>query len=146
MLGSCLGSHFCLSPLSQLSILHRFCVSKVRNGQLSLIFGVPNFCVFSLLVLCLFKAQVEAKRRKKLGTAKIRDSWPFPKKSPDSERVRKSGFRLCLNSFETPGRTLSGLWVSRAFRDSFQTLPGFRALRVWETLCGAGPITSLAQN
>ena len=34
------------------------------NGQLSLIFGVPNFCVFSLLVLCLFKLQVEAKKRK----------------------------------------------------------------------------------
>ena len=34
------------------------------NGQLSLIFGVPNFCAFSRLVLCLFKLQVEAKKRK----------------------------------------------------------------------------------
>ena len=34
------------------------------NGQVSLIFGVPNFCAFSLLFLCLFKVQVEAKKRK----------------------------------------------------------------------------------
>ena len=39
---------------------------------------VPNFCVFSLLVLCLLKVQAEAQKRKKLGTPKIRDSWPFP--------------------------------------------------------------------
>ena len=36
---------------------------SIGNGQLSLIFGVPNFCAFSLLVLCLFKLQVEAKKR-----------------------------------------------------------------------------------
>ena len=29
-------------------------------------------------MLCLFKLQVEAKKGQKLGTPKIRDSWPFP--------------------------------------------------------------------
>ena len=50
----------------------------VGNGQVSLIFGVPNFCAFSFLVLCRFKLQVEAKKRQKLGTPKIGDTWPFP--------------------------------------------------------------------
>ena len=39
------------------------------NGQLSLIFGVPNFSSFSLLVLCLFKLQVGGGK-----SAKIRDT------------------------------------------------------------------------
>ena len=43
----------------------------IGNGQLSLIFGVPNFCAFSLLVLCLFKLQVEAKKCKNLGHQKL---------------------------------------------------------------------------
>ena len=67
-------------------------------------------------------------------------SGPEPRKSP--KRVL-SGFGLCSDSFETPGRTLSGLWGSRArglFRDSFRTLSGFRARRGRETLCRAGPI------
>ena len=65
-------------------------------------------------------------------------------KSP--KRVRKSGFGLFSDSFEPPGRTLRGLWGSRPgglFRDSFRTLPGFRARRGRETLCRAGPILKL---
>ena len=53
-----------------------------ETGQVSLIFDVPNFCAFSLLVLCLFKLQVEAKKAQKLGTPKIRDTWPFPIEAP----------------------------------------------------------------
>ena len=42
-----------------------FCATKfIGNGQLSLIFGVPNFGAFSLRVLCLLKLQVEAKTKK----------------------------------------------------------------------------------
>ena len=46
--------------------LPRVCFAQIffGNSQLSLIFGVPNFCSFSLLVLCLFKVQVEATKRK----------------------------------------------------------------------------------
>ena len=57
------------------------------------------------------------------------------KSAPRSlKRVRKESktslFGLFSDSFETPGRTLSGLQGSRSgglFRDSFRTLPGFRA-------------------
>ena len=43
-------------------------IKNLRNGQVSLIFGVPKFCAFWRLVLYLFKVQVEAK------SAKIRDT------------------------------------------------------------------------
>ena len=69
---------------------------------------------------------------------------PESQKSP--KRVQKSGFRLFSDSFETPGRTLSGLWGSHPealFQDSFRTLPGFRARRARETLCRAGPILTI---
>ena len=53
---------------NRLILANRFRVPELNpffgNGQVSLIFGVPNFCAFSLLVLCLFKVQVEAKKRK----------------------------------------------------------------------------------
>ena len=73
--------------------------------------------------------------------------WEPPasrKSAPRSlRRVRKSGFGLFSDSFETPGRTLSGLWRPRP-GDSFGTLFGLfrgsRARRARETLCGAGPI------
>ena len=69
---------------------------------------------------------------------------PESQKSP--KRVRKSGFRLLLDSFETRGRTLSALLGRQRgeilFPDSFRTLSGFRARRARETLCGAGPIAS----
>ena len=52
---------------------------------MSLIFGVPNFCAFSLLVLCLFLSYEwrrgiarYCEKAQKLGTPKIRDTWPFP--------------------------------------------------------------------
>ena len=66
--------------------------------------------------------------------------------SKESERVRKSGFRLFSDSFETPGRILSvllGPCPGVLFPDCFRTLPGFRARRARETLCGAGPIARL---
>ena len=47
------------------------------------------------------------------------------------------------DSFETPGRTLwafLGTCPGVLFQDSFRTLPGFRARRAREILCGAGPI------
>ena len=47
------------------------CGRHFGNGQLSLIFGALNFCTFSLLVLCLFKLQVGAKRHKNLGHQKL---------------------------------------------------------------------------
>ena len=55
---------------------------------------------------------------------------PESQKSP--KRVRKSDFRLFLDSFETPGRTLSALLgpcPRVLLPDSFRTLPGFRARR-----------------
>ena len=70
---------------------------------------------------------------------------PESQKSP--KRVRKSGFRLFSDSFETPGRTLSALLgpcPGVLFPDSFRTLRGFWARRARETLWGAGPIASLA--
>ena len=48
---------FCLAGFSKFARLF-------GNGQVSLIFGIPNFCTFSLLVLCLFMLQVEAKNGK----------------------------------------------------------------------------------
>ena len=69
---------------------------------------------------------------------------PESQKSP--KRVRKSGFRLFLDSFETPGRTLWALLgpcPGVLFPDSFRTLPGFWARKARETLCGAGPIATL---
>ena len=65
------------------------------------------------------------------------------------KRVRKSGFRLFSDSFETPGCTLSALLGPSPgvlFPDSFRTLPGFRARRARETLCGAGPIAKLGHK
>ena len=57
------------------------------------------------------------------------------------KRVRKSGFRLLSDSFETPGHTLSGLWGpawgGSSFQD-FRTLPEFWARRAQQTLCRAG--------
>ena len=64
---------------------------------------------------------------------------PASQKSP--KRVRKSGFRLFWRSFKTLGRTLSALLEpcpGVLFRESFWTLPGFRARRARETLCGRG--------
>ena len=68
---------------------------------------------------------------------------PESQKSP--KRVKNLTFGLFSDSFETPGRTLR-LWAfwgpcpGVLFSDSFRTLPGFRARRARETLCGAGPI------
>ena len=64
-----------------------------------------------------------------------------PPESPKS--APRSLKRHFSDSFETPGRTLWGLWGSRSgglFRDFFRTLSGFRARRARETLCRAGPI------
>ena len=65
------------------------------------------------------------------GRQKPRKSAPW-----SLERVRKESksplFRLFSDSFETPGRTLSGLLGSCPgvlFPNSFRTLPGFRARR-----------------
>ena len=69
-----------------------------------------------------------------------------PKSQKSLKRVRKSGFTLFSDSFETPGRTLwafLGTCPGVLFPDSFRTLPGFRARRARETLCGAGPIATL---
>ena len=66
-----------------------------------------------------------------------------PGVSKESEKSPKPEIRTLSDSFETPGRTLSGLWGSRPgglFRDSFRTLSGFRARRAREALCRAGPI------
>ena len=71
---------------------------------------------------------------------------PESQKSP--KRVRKSGFRLFSDSFETAGATLFrhfwGPFSGVLSPHSFQTLPGCRARRARETLCGAGPIARLA--
>ena len=66
-----------------------------------------------------------------------------PGVSNESEKSLKPDFWTLFGLFETPGRTLSGLlgpWPGVVFPDSFRTLPGFRARRARETLCGAGPI------
>ena len=70
-----------------------------------------------------------------------------PGVSKESEKSPKVGV---LDSFRTllrlRGALFSGLWGSRfggLFRDSFRTLPGFRARRARETLCWAGPILSV---
>ena len=72
-----------------------------------------------------------------------KESGKGPKSAP---RSLERDFRLFSDSFETPGRTLWALLgpCPRAlfFPDSFRTLPGFRARRARETLCGAGPIAS----
>ena len=55
-------------------------------------------------------------------------------------------FGLFSDSFETSGRTLWALLgpcPGVLFPDSFRTLPGFRARRARETLCGAGPIANI---
>ena len=78
---------------------------------------------------------------------RVRKEYPGagPQKSRKSaprslKRVRKSGFRLFSDSFETPGRILSDFW-GPAPGYSFRTLFGlFRGSRARETLCGAGPI------
>ena len=61
------------------------------------------------------------------GAPKVpKECAPESQKSP--KRVRKSGFRLFSDSFETPGRTLSGLLgpcPGVLFPDSFRTLAGF---------------------
>ena len=96
-----------------------------------------------------------------LGSALPRTGSPGPfgpgtpeesEKSPERVPSQKPDFRtlfgLFSDSFETPGRTLSGLWGScpgGLFRDSFRTLPGFRARRGRETLCGAAPILILVE-
>ena len=50
----------------------------IGNGQLSLIFGVPKFCVFFASTCLLNRQRRRSKKLQKLGTPKIRDSWPFP--------------------------------------------------------------------
>ena len=62
---------------------------------------------------------------------KVPKEWS-PKSQKSAKRVRKSGFRLFSDSFETPRRTLSALLgpcPGVLFPDSFRTLPGFRARR-----------------
>ena len=69
--------------------------------------------------------------------------------TPKVPRVQKSGFRLFLDSFETSGRTLSGLLGSRSgllFPDSSRTLPWFWARRARESLWGAGPIENFGPD
>ena len=51
--------------------MHVLYMSNVGNGQLSLTFGVPNFCGFWPLILCLLKPQVETKRHKNQGPPKL---------------------------------------------------------------------------
>ena len=66
---------FCLVRTEMLLIhIYLYAVrfgSALGNGQLSPIFGVPNYCALLLLVLCLFKVQVETKKRKNEGHQKL---------------------------------------------------------------------------
>ena len=73
----------------------------------------------------------------------LRECTPESQKSP--KRVRKSGFRLFSDSFETLGHTLSAL-LGVLFLDSFRTFLGFRALRAREALCGAGSIAIVVKK
>ena len=73
------------------------------------------------------------------GPQKFRKSAPPPESQKSPKRVEKSGFRLFSDSFETPGRTLSGTFghlawgtLSGLFSDSSGVLgpkgPGDPAL------------------
>ena len=70
-----------------------------------------------------------------------KECTPESQKSP--KRAQKSGFRLFSDSFETPGRTLSGL-LGRCPGYSFRTLFGLfwgsRARRAPQTVCGRGQL------
>ena len=48
------------------------------NGQVSLIFGVSNFCAFFASTCTLTRQRTRGEKAQKLGTPKIRDTWPFP--------------------------------------------------------------------
>ena len=52
------------------------------NGQLSLNFCVPNFCIFFAPRPLSMKARSGGEKTEKLGTPKIRDSWPFGARYP----------------------------------------------------------------
>ena len=79
------------------------------------------------------------------GSPKVpKECAPESQKSPKESESQVLDFS---DSFETPGRTLSALLgpcPGVLFPDSFRTLPGFRARRARETLCGVGPIASMA--
>ena len=67
-----------------------------------------------------------------------------PGVSKESEKSLKPDFRAL---FGLRGALFGHFWGSFPgvlFPDSFRTLPGFRARRARETLCGVGPIASLA--
>ena len=76
--------------LRNFRILPFFCKDSVRltffrvplipfgNGQLSLIFGVPNYLRFFASNSSLNRQRTRSEKAQKLGTPKIRDNWPFP--------------------------------------------------------------------
>ena len=66
-----------------------------------------------------------------------------PGVSKDSEKSLKSDFRTLFGLFRDSGAHSLGTLgpcPGVLFPDSFRTLPGFRARRARETLCGAWPI------
>ena len=68
------------------------------------------------------RVRKESRKSPPGGTPRVpEESATESQKSP--KRLRKSGFGLFSDSFETPGRTLRGLWAFRA-GDSFGTLFG----------------------
>ena len=52
--------------------------ASVGNGQVSLIFGVPNFWRFFAPRPLSIQGTSGGEKAQKLGTPKIRDTWPFP--------------------------------------------------------------------
>ena len=80
---------------------------------------------------------------------RVRKEYPGagPQKCPKSapwslKRVRKKSESQILDSFRTLLRHSLGTFGALpqgTLPDSFRTLPGFRARRARETLCGAGP-------
>ena len=73
-----------------------------------------------------------------------------PESQKSQKRVKNLTFGLFLDCFGTLLRLRGALFghflrscPGVLFPDSFRTLPGFRARRARETLCGAGPIAKL---
>ena len=100
----------------------------------------PEFCSeFSPNFSGSFRASFRGKRRPE----KIHQKSPpfFNTKFPGKHE--KNIHKMFLESRQSK---FLGSSPEVLFPDPFWTLPGFRALRAWETLCGAGPILNVYIN
>ena len=73
------GSQNCREPIVPVARIPLTPRQSIGNGQVSLILVCLVFALFRLRLY--LKEKKDDERKKKIGTPKLRDTWPFPSQS-----------------------------------------------------------------